>query len=74
MRAAGFVGPTVVVVPGGEVVTSTVDDLVARSYSTSGATPERLGERSADAERDLRQVLAAARPTGGSTSGCGTPG
>ena len=64
MRAAGFVGPAVVLVPGGEVVTSTIDDLVARSYSTSGATPERLGGRQADAERELRQVLADATSDG----------
>jgi SAM-dependent methyltransferase len=64
MRAAGFEDPTVVPVPGGEVVTSTVDDLVARSYSTSGATPDRLGARRDDAERDLRRLLREASPSG----------
>ncbi len=64
MVAAGFVGPTVVTVSGGEVVTSTVDDLVARSYSTSGASPDRLGARRADAERELRRLLEEASPSG----------
>lgn len=64
MQAAGFTGPIVVPVPGGEVVTSSVDDLVARSYSTSGASPQRLGARRAEAERDLRQVLHQASPSG----------
>lgn len=64
MRSAGFTGPTVVAVPGGEVVTSTVDDLLARSYSTSGATPDRLGAQRADIETRLRAVLAAAAPHG----------
>jgi SAM-dependent methyltransferase len=64
MLAAGFVGPTVVTVPGGQVVTSTVDDLVARSYSTSGANPDRLGPWRAEAERALRTVLHRASPSG----------
>jgi SAM-dependent methyltransferase len=64
MRGAGVVGPEVVTVPGGEVVTSSVDDLVARSYSTSGATPERLGDRRAEAEAELRRLLHQASPSG----------
>jgi SAM-dependent methyltransferase len=64
MRAAGFAGPTVVSVPGGGVVTSTVDDLVARSYSTSGASPARLGAHRAEAESQLRRLLSEASPSG----------
>lgn len=64
MRAAGFVGPTVVIVPGGEVVTSTADDLVARAYSTSGASPGRLGPHRPEVESAIRRVLDEASPSG----------
>jgi SAM-dependent methyltransferase len=64
LSAAGFVGPEVVTVPGGQVVTTTVDDLVSRSFSTSGAAPHLLGNGLASLQRDARKLLRAASPSG----------
>lgn len=64
MSGAGFEGPDVVTVPGGEVVTSTVDDLVARYLSTASSAPVRFGGRAEAFDRELRTVLMDASPNG----------
>jgi SAM-dependent methyltransferase len=64
LNAVGFLGPEVVTVSGGLVVTTTVDDLVSRYLSTSGAAPHLLGHRLADLQHDARELLRAASPSG----------
>lgn len=64
LAAVGFEAPQRVPVPGGEIVTASVDDVVARCFSTSGSTPHLFGPHRDDFERDLRAVLDAASPTG----------
>lgn len=64
MQAAGFVGPDVVPVPGGELVTSSVDDLVARFFSSAASAPVRFGARVGEFEDDLRELLTRAGPEG----------
>ena len=65
MRGAGFEGPDIVMVPGGDVVTSTVDDLVARYLSTASSAPVRFGEPAEAFEGELRRLLLDASPSGG---------
>jgi SAM-dependent methyltransferase len=64
LNAVGFLGPEVVTVAGGQVVTRTVDDLVSRYLSTSGAAPHLLGHGLADLQHDARELLRAASPSG----------
>ena len=64
MRGAGFDSPDVVTLPGGEVVTSTVDDLVARYLSTASSAPVRFGEPAEAFERELRTLLLSVSPSG----------
>ncbi len=63
-RAAGFVGPEVVVVPDGRVITRSSDDLVAETFSVSATAPHLFGPRLTEFETDLRRVLADAAPDG----------
>ena len=56
-RNAGFTGPTTVEVPG-RIVTRTVDDVVAATFSLSSATPHLFGTAVDDFEADLRALLA----------------
>jgi SAM-dependent methyltransferase len=56
-RAAGFFGPEVVVVPDGRLITRTVDDLVAETFSASSTAPHLFGPDLAAFEADLRRVL-----------------
>lgn len=63
-RAAGFVGPEVVVVPDGRTVIRSSDDLVAETFSVSATAPHLFGERLSQFETDLRRVLAQASPDG----------
>jgi len=63
-NAAGFLGPEVASVPGGQVVTTTVDDLVSRYLSTSPAAPLRLGHRLANFQHEASELLRAAAPSG----------
>jgi SAM-dependent methyltransferase len=62
-RAAGFAGPTRIEIPCGAVSRS-VDDIVAAVFSLSSSAPHLFGERHAEFEQRLRQVLAAASPSG----------
>jgi len=64
LTAAGFEGPERVLVPGGEIVAASVDDVIARCYSTSGSTPHQFGARRAAFEHDLTVLLEAASESG----------
>jgi SAM-dependent methyltransferase len=64
MIAAGFGGPRRLEVAGGRVFERTEDDVVASVYSLSSATPHLFGERVADFEADLRQLLRRTSPEG----------
>jgi SAM-dependent methyltransferase len=63
-RAAGFVGPEVVVVPDGRAIVRSIDDLVAETFSLSSTAPHLFGERLPRFEADLRRLLADASPAG----------
>ena len=56
MRAAGYRGPTRLIVGGG-VVERTADEIVSAVFSLSNSTPHLLGDRAPAFERDLRAIL-----------------
>lgn len=62
--AAGFTAPHVVAVPDGRILVRTIDELVAERFATSGTAPHLFGERLAEYEGELREILAAACPSG----------
>jgi SAM-dependent methyltransferase len=62
--AAGFAAPDVVAVPDRRLLERTFDDLVAERLASSGTAPHLFGERLAEFERELREILAAATPSG----------
>jgi SAM-dependent methyltransferase len=62
-RAAGFVGPTRIEVPGAVVVRS-ADEVVASVFSLSSAAPHLFGDRVSDFETALRERLVEAGPDG----------
>jgi SAM-dependent methyltransferase len=64
LHAAGFGDPERVPLPGGEVVVSSVDDIVARHYSVSGSAPHLFGSRKEEFEQELRTLLNAASESG----------
>ena len=64
MRAAGYRGPTRVVVGGNEIEERTVDDVVAAVFSLSSSTPHQLGSQLAAFEADLRELLTKAADNG----------
>jgi hypothetical protein len=53
-----------VTVPDQRIVTRTADDIVARVFSSSSTVPHLFGERRADYEADMREILAQASPSG----------
>jgi SAM-dependent methyltransferase len=57
MRAAGYRGPTRLIVGGGVVVERTADEIVSAVFSLSNSTPHLLGDRAPAFERDLRAIL-----------------
>jgi SAM-dependent methyltransferase len=59
-----FVGPRVVKVPDGRVLTRSVDQVVAAVYSVSSSAPHLFEDRLPAFESDLRRLLAEASPTG----------
>ncbi|WP_069770317.1 class I SAM-dependent methyltransferase [Streptomyces sp. LUP30] len=61
---AGFEHFDRLVVPAGEVVERTADDLVAWTFSRSASAPHLFGDRREDFERDLRALLGRAAPEG----------
>jgi len=72
LRAAGFAGPEVIVVPDGRTLVRRADDVVASVFSLSGTAPHLFGARAGEFERELRQLLDAARG-GGPGFGVGLP-
>lgn len=65
LRASGFEPPQTMLVEGRDILTRTVDDVVASVFSMSGTAPHLFGARHAEFERDLRALLAgAAGPDG----------
>lgn len=62
-RAAGFMGPRRIEIPG-RVITRVADDVVASVFSLSSSTPHLLGDRRADFEAELRQLLHETSPDG----------
>jgi SAM-dependent methyltransferase len=56
-RAAGFLGPVRIEVPGSVVVRS-ADEVLASVFSLSSAAPHLFGDRVADFEAALRELLA----------------
>ncbi|MFD9903123.1 class I SAM-dependent methyltransferase [Streptomyces sp. NPDC059063] len=64
LARAGFTGPQRHVVPGGQALERTEDDVVAGVFSMSFSTPHLFGARRDDFEADLRRLLRDASPTG----------
>jgi hypothetical protein len=62
-RAAGFVRPTRIEVPG-RVVTRTADQIVASVFSLSYAAPHLFGDRAPRFEQELRALLDEVNPDG----------
>ena len=61
---AGFEDRARHVVPAGDVVTRTVDDVVAWVFSHSSSAPHLFGDRVREFERDLRALLEREAPDG----------
>ncbi|GHC97461.1 methyltransferase [Streptomyces violarus] len=61
---AGFSGPRRLVVPGGQVLERTFDDVVAWVFSMSFSAPHLFEGRRDDFEADLRLLLREASPSG----------
>ncbi|MFJ2034095.1 class I SAM-dependent methyltransferase [Streptosporangium sp. NPDC087985] len=64
LARAGFENFERHVVPAGQVVNRTADDIVAWVFSRSDSAPHLFGDRLGDFERDLRAVLRQASPGG----------
>ncbi len=63
-QQAGFLPAETVTVPDRRAVERTIDDVVARVFSTSSTAPHLFGDRREDYERDLREILTQASPSG----------
>jgi SAM-dependent methyltransferase len=63
-RRAGFRPAQTVAVPDGRIIERTADDIVAGVFSTSSTAPHLFGGRQAGYEKDLRQILSGASPSG----------
>jgi ubiquinone/menaquinone biosynthesis C-methylase UbiE len=63
-QQAGFLPAETVTVTDQRAVERTIDDIVARVFSTSSTAPHLFGDRREDYERDLREILAQASPPG----------
>ena len=64
MRAAGYHGPQRIEVSRGEIATRSTDEVVSAVFSLSGSAPHLFGDRLADFERDLRELLHETSPGG----------
>ncbi|MFJ4880816.1 class I SAM-dependent methyltransferase [Streptomyces sp. NPDC088745] len=64
LARAGFTGPERHVVPGGQPLERTADDLVAGVFSMSFSAPHLFGTRRDDFESDLHRLLREASPSG----------
>jgi SAM-dependent methyltransferase len=63
-RRAGFKGPERIDVARGEVFERTEDQIVASVFSLSSAAPHLFGDRLAEFEDELRELLKRASPSG----------
>lgn len=63
-RRAGFPPAQRRVVPGGQALERTTDDVVAWAFSMSSSAPHLFGPRRDDFEADLRRLLSEVSPTG----------
>ena len=63
-RSAGFVGPDVLTVPGGDVFERSEDQVIASVLSLSSAAPHLFDDRLATFTEDLRRLLRATSPSG----------
>ncbi|WP_328492041.1 class I SAM-dependent methyltransferase [Streptomyces sp. NBC_00414] len=61
---AGFTGPQRHVVPGGQSLERTTDDVVAEVFSMSSSAPHLFGTRRDEFEADVRLLLREVSPTG----------
>ncbi|GAA1561108.1 class I SAM-dependent methyltransferase [Kribbella hippodromi] len=57
MKAAGYEGPTRLIVGGDEIEDRTVDQVVAAVFSLSSSTPHLFGARLPEFEAELRELL-----------------
>ncbi|MFL9652403.1 class I SAM-dependent methyltransferase [Streptomyces sp. PB17] len=64
LAGAGIAGPYRHVVPGGQAMVRTCDDVVAEVFSMSFSAPHLFGARLAGFEADLRRLLRDASPSG----------
>lgn len=64
LAGAGFVGPYRHVVPGGQAMVRTRDDVVAGVFSMSFSAPHLFGNRLAGFEAELRRLLRDSSPSG----------
>ncbi len=63
-RAAGFTGPDIVAIPGGDTFDRSEAQVIASVLSLSSATPHLFGERLDGFVDDLRQLLRNTAPDG----------
>jgi hypothetical protein len=63
-QEAGFRPAETVTVPDQRAVERTVDDIVARVFSSSSTAPHLFGDRRENYERDMREILTRASPSG----------
>jgi SAM-dependent methyltransferase len=63
-QRAGFLPAETVTVPDRRVVERTSDDVVAGVFSRSSTAPHLFGDRQADYEGEMREILARASPSG----------
>ncbi|MFD7286850.1 class I SAM-dependent methyltransferase [Streptomyces sp. NPDC059863] len=61
---AGFSGPERHVVPGGQALERSCDEVVALVFSTSSSAPHLFGTRRGEFEADLRRLLRETSPSG----------
>ncbi|WP_314177848.1 class I SAM-dependent methyltransferase [Streptomyces winkii] len=64
LARTGFSGPERFVVPAGQALERTCDDVVAWVFSMSYSAPHLFGEHRDDFESDLRRLLAEVSPSG----------
>jgi ubiquinone/menaquinone biosynthesis C-methylase UbiE len=64
LHDAGFLAPEVLSIPGGTLVTRTIDDIVAKVFSQADYAPHLFGDRLEHFEADLRAMLSDTTPEG----------
>lgn len=63
LSRAGFLGPQRHVVPGGQAMERTCDDVIAWVFSMSFSAPQLFGTHRDDFEADLRRLLREVSPS-----------